>query len=365
MKIETLYNLNCSLREDNLSFLYQGNFNDDITEHILDISDSTASSNANMKKINKKVSLLLAECFQNIIRHGNNDQSQSSILSNGIFITRNIGNAYYISSANLIENSEIPHLKSRLEQLNQLSTDEIKQLYLELLVNNKISDKGGAGLGLIEMSRKSGQKLEFDFESVDDRLSYFYLQIKLNSLNDTSSKESMGINIAKEFHKLMAEDNIFLVHKGDFSSHTILPILRMIENNLAFQNNAIKNRKRLIHVLVEILQNISKHGYLENNIREGIFVMGQRYDHFLIYSGNYIANEKVANFRNYLSYLNRLTKKEIMEVYKGSLNSGIVNEKGNAGLGLLNVAKDSLDKIDFSFFKEDDQKSFFGMGIVL
>ncbi|MCX7987060.1 MAG: SiaB family protein kinase [Bacteroidales bacterium] len=362
MKIETLYNLSANLQNDKLSLLYQGNFSDDITDRIIDLSETSLSGQTDLQKIGKKVSLLLAECFQNIVRHGDfNHESKSA----GIFVTRNIGNTYYISSANLIHNKDIDGLKEKIEMLNQLSAEELKQLYLEVLTNNQRTNRGGAGLGLIEMARKSGQKLEYDFELVDNEHSYFYLQIKLKAPSANDTVETIPIGIAKDFHRIMADDNIFLIHKGDFSSHTIIPILRMIEDNLSYQNESAKNKKKLVHVLIEILQNISKHGYVENDIREGIFLMGRRYNHFLVYAGNYIENSKVLNFRNYLNYLNRLNRNELLDVYKKTLNSGIVSASGSSGLGFLNIAKDSLHKLDFSFHQVDATKSFFGLGVVI
>lgn len=362
MKIETLYALNNNLQNDKLSLLYQGSFSDDITDRIIDISETSLTQQTDLQKIGKKVSLLLAECFQNIVRHGDFSHETKSA---GIFVTRNIGNSYYISSANLIHNKDIDDLKEKIEMLNQLSPEALKQLYLEVLTNNQRTNRGGAGLGLIEMARKSGQKLEYDFETVDNEHSYFYLQIKLHAPSAAADGESLPIGIAKDFHRIMAEDNIFLIHKGDFSSHTIIPILRMIEDNLNYQKESAKNRKKLVHVLVEILQNISKHGYAENNIREGIFLMGRRYNHFLVYAGNYIENDKVQNFKNYLTYLNLLNRDELLDVYKKTLNSGIVSPNGSSGLGFLNIAKDSVHKLDFSFHRIDDQKSFFGLGVVI
>jgi hypothetical protein len=47
------------------------------------------------------------------------------------------------------------------------------------LDNNRISDKGGADLGMIDMARKSGQKLDYSFTKVNDELSFFGLQVKV------------------------------------------------------------------------------------------------------------------------------------------------------------------------------------------
>jgi len=54
MKIETLYTLNNNLQNDKLSLLYQGNFSDDITERIIDISETSLNQQTDLQKIGKK-----------------------------------------------------------------------------------------------------------------------------------------------------------------------------------------------------------------------------------------------------------------------------------------------------------------------
>ena len=44
-----------------------------------------------------------------------------------------------------------------------------------MLSVSEFSDKGGAGLGLIEMAKKTGNKLDYDFVSLDNDYSYFIL----------------------------------------------------------------------------------------------------------------------------------------------------------------------------------------------
>jgi hypothetical protein len=366
MNIQNVYQLFSNLHNDNLSFIYQGSFNDEITERIIDISESTIAAMNEQQKISNKVSFLLAECFQNVIRHGDFTMKNVSPDSTGIFVTRNIGKSYYISSANLIANKDVEGLRGKLEQLNLMSPEELKKLYLDVLTNNEISNKGGAGLGLIEMARKSGQKLEFEFEQVDKDYSYFYLQIKLKTpIQNDDIAEQVNLNVAKEFHHMMTMDNIFIIHKGDFSQHTIVPILRMIEDNLHNNKERGSNRKKVFHALVEILQNVSKHALETNGIREGIFMMGKADDRFLVYTGNYMYNNKVEMLSEHIDNLNNMNKDELFELYKLTLHLGTSTPSGDAGLGLIDIARDSSEKLQYNFTKIDDKKSFYALGVIV
>jgi hypothetical protein len=365
MNVETVYELFSNLRNDNLSFIYLGSFNDEITERIIDISETNLASKHDEARISHKVSFLLAECFQNVIRHGDTLQKSTPDAS-GIFITRNIGKSFYISSANLVENKDIEELKSKIEQINNLSHDELKKLYMNVLSNIEFSSKGGAGLGLIEMARKSGQKLDFEFEYYDDKFSYFYLQIKFKSPEENEiPAEKVNVKIAKEFHHLMSIDNIFIIHKGDFSQNSTVPILRMIEDNLhtSLENNSFK--KKTFHALVEILQNISKHSVEIDGKREGIFIIGKVDSKFLVYTGNFIHSNQVEPLSKHLDNLNILTKDELLQLYKYTLHLGTTTIKGGAGLGLIDVARDSSEKMQYKFSHVTDDLSFFSLQAII
>jgi hypothetical protein len=366
MNIDAVYDLFKNLHNDNLSFIYQGSFNDEITERIIDISESSIASKNEQAKISNKVSFLLAECFQNVIRHGEYALTKSSSESEGVFVTRNIGKSYYISSANLIDNKDIAGLRQKLEQINQMSPEDLKKMYIDVLRNEEFSNRGGAGLGLIEMARKSGQKLEFDFESVDSDYSYFYLQIKLKSPDETGNNgEIIDVKVAKDFHHFMTEDNIFIIHKGDFSQHTIIPILRMIEDNLHSHVERNNAKKKIFHALVEILQNVSKHAGEISGIKEGIFMMGRKDDKFLVYTGNLILNSNVEMLTEYLNNLNAMTKEELLELYKLTLHLGTSTLSGGAGLGLIDIARDSSEKLQFVFTPVNDTLSFYALGVII
>jgi hypothetical protein len=42
-----------------------------------------------------------------------------------------------------------------------------------------MSLKGGGGLGMIDIARKTGEKLEYDFLEIDNKVSFFTLIIKV------------------------------------------------------------------------------------------------------------------------------------------------------------------------------------------
>ena len=53
-------------------------------------------------------------------------------------------------------------------------------MYKFILNHQKLSAKGGGGLGLLDMARKTGNKLEYAFYDHDSDFSFFNLDVKIN-----------------------------------------------------------------------------------------------------------------------------------------------------------------------------------------
>jgi len=363
MKADTPHYFFQELKDDSLSFIYQGSFSDEITDMVVDLTENYLPTGG-FAKMRKKVSFLMVECFQNVIRHGDKADLSHPELSTGLFITRNLGDTFYITSANLIENVNVPYLKEKLESVNILDKEDLKSLYLDILENKELSAKGGASVGLIEIARKSGQKLEFYFEAADEKYSYFYLQIKIKSQNPTDKDFSdVSISYILEFHHLIDLENIFLIHRGNFSHAAIKPVLRMIENNIQAQVKHHTQQKIVYHLMVEILQNISDHAYQIDSNRDGIIVMGYKNQKYAIGAGNYIENEKIENFKNTLTVLTHFSKDELNEMYKMNLKGGNFLIDG-IGLGMIDIVRES-NGVEYQFFPVNEIYSFFSLIVLL
>ena len=87
---------------------------------------------------------------------------------------------YIIMTGNHIDKSKVQKLKDKIDMVNNMSKEELKTKYREVLNNEEITDKGGAGLGIIDIARRSGEKLDYEFKDVDNNHSYFSLRVKVS-----------------------------------------------------------------------------------------------------------------------------------------------------------------------------------------
>ncbi len=332
-----------SLRSDNLCFAYSGAISDTITHKIIELTQFNIDSSGNFSKLKNKISFLMAECYQNVVRHGKETAIQTNIHDKtNAFFVRSFGSSFYITSANIVKNHDIDVIKEKLDRVNSLSPEDLKVLQKQVLAKGKLSEKGGAGLGIIEMARKSGKKISFDFKLLNEEASMFYLQLELNSSDTPESSESpvnsnMSLGLMISLHNLMITENILILHKGDFAEHSVLPVIQMIEKNLHQEFDSQAGRQKLYNVSVELLQNMSMHAHRDNSANEALFILGKKNDNFYISTTNYIDEEKSAKLREHLGNLKIMSKEELNTLYREKLQTIINESECNGGIGLIYI----------------------------
>jgi hypothetical protein len=87
--------------------------------------------------------------------------------------------SYWITTRNLLKTIDIPDLCKRIERINIYSENELKNLYKETISNGKLSDQGGAGLGLLIIAKSSCKKINYTFEQINQEFSFFTLIIEI------------------------------------------------------------------------------------------------------------------------------------------------------------------------------------------
>jgi len=351
--------------DDSLSFLYHGFMSDEFTTKIISIIEKNIRKNDEPAIVRNKVAYLIAESFQNIFRHGESLNKGKSRFSNpGFFSIRVSGDTYIISTANLISKGNKEKVEKKLLQINSLDKDQLKLLFKEVLGSLDLSDKGGAGLGLIDMARKTGNNLEYDFEKLNEDLFLFYFQIRFNSKTiDNDNTTNYPISITKGFHEVMDQNNTYLIYKGDFSHENVLTLLKITERNLQINPFENKSLKTLIYlILTELLQNISKHSYALENKKTGIFLIGKDFNKYVLSTGNFIENTNIPALKENLNNLNSRNSDELRELFINRIKNGEFDSHGNAGIGFIKIAKE-CHEIKYSLSPVNDVYSFLTINI--
>ena len=181
-----IYELHKTMVTRNLILVYEGEFTQEITKSVLAMAERNMDAIGEDSSIKRKVFNVMVECLQNIVKHSDEiDDLNYSTRNSAIFMIGKQEDKYIITSGNPVANDKMITLQTKLEYINNLDKEGLKTYYKDVIKNNKgLSAKGGAGLGFIDMARKSGQKLQFDFEPINESISFFSLKtvIKRNQL---------------------------------------------------------------------------------------------------------------------------------------------------------------------------------------
>jgi hypothetical protein len=85
---------------------------------------------------------------------------------------------YWTSVGNVVDDTAKNLLMERIDELNGMDAMELKKAYKQTLREGSFSDKGGAGLGLIEIARKSSDKLDYSFDDMGNGRYFFTFNVK-------------------------------------------------------------------------------------------------------------------------------------------------------------------------------------------
>lgn len=356
------YRFHLSAIDDDLCLNYRGPFLDDITSRIIDISENTIAESKGLSKVNRKVSFLLVECFQNIIKHSDHNELKGASPFSGMFAFRNKGQAYVINSINPVKKEEVPFLSKTVDMVNSMDGEALKHIYKRQLIHSDLSEKGGAGLGLIELARRSGQQLNYRFSDLDETRSYFHQQVVFLDSDEMKSESLNHLDSTYDCFNEMGRSEILMQYKGDFSQRSILPILDIVENNLLNPESGQFHYKKVGHLLIEVLQNISKHGKQHSIKKSGVFMLGRQEEKHYIIAGNVVGTAERDGLMMILEELRDKDVEQLKELHKQRMKESMFRDNSsNAGLGLIEIARASNGKLACDFQKIDDNSTFFSL----
>jgi hypothetical protein len=172
-----IYEIHQMMLKHNIILVYEGEFTQEITKSVLAMAERNMDSMGEESNIKRKVFNVMVECLQNIVKHGDEYISGQLPTQSAIFMIGKHEDSYVITSGNPVKDDEIEGLKEKLDKINSLDKDGLKVLYKDIIKSGTgLTYRGGAGLGFVDMARKSGHKLEYGFESLGNDLSFFSLK---------------------------------------------------------------------------------------------------------------------------------------------------------------------------------------------
>jgi predicted DNA-binding protein (UPF0278 family) len=171
-----------------------------------------------------------------------------------------------------------------------------------------------------------------------------------------------------DLYRQMESNNILLSFKGAITSELLSSVLQIMESKMEDLEESLKTRRKVFNVLVECLQNLYHHiddfevvGTIDEvtQKKSAIFLIAKNPTDYSILTGNFLLNENVEKLRGRIDLINSFDREELKEYYKTILNNGEMSSKGGGGLGFIDIAKKSGEKLEYNIIQLDEKYSFF------
>ena len=115
------------------------------------------------------------EMTQNIRHYARRQGYDEHTATATVAVARDPQGHYQVSAGNLVEAADGQRLVETVEHLAGLDAAELKQAYKQQLRRPREDAESGAGLGLIDMARKSSRPMAATLQALPSGLSFFSL----------------------------------------------------------------------------------------------------------------------------------------------------------------------------------------------
>ncbi|MBZ4676714.1 MAG: hypothetical protein JG782_1334 [Anaerophaga sp.] len=173
--LEFAYQLYKTMKTNEINLVYEGEVTQEITKTFTSLTEKNMARSEEPNQVQRKVFNVMVECLQNISKHADTLSDEADDDRRGIVMVSKGDDSYKIITGNVIRNSKVPGLKESLEHINSLDKAGLSSLYKQQIMEAKLSEKGGAGLGLIDIAKKTGSKLSYQFKELNEDMSFFIL----------------------------------------------------------------------------------------------------------------------------------------------------------------------------------------------
>jgi hypothetical protein len=179
----------------------------------------------------------------------------------------------------------------------------------------------------------------------------------------------MSFNL-KEYYQDLSKGDVLLAYKGSITSELINDVLEGVEKKLDDAHEESKTRKKIYNVLVESMQNLFHHieeyheGISEDlDPKFGVVVIEKENGLYKVTTGNFVNSTKIKFLKEKIDKINSLTKDELKDMYKFILNHQKLSAKGGGGLGLVDIARKTGNKLEYAFYNYNNNYYFFNLTI--
>lgn len=138
---------------------YKGRLTSDVRVQLFDLLKCIALSNLGKRSDIKKLIGIALELLDNAQRYNS---------SNDVDFKWHIEDSYLVVTIkNKATETDAKRLMEAVQAIDKMTPEEISKAFMDQLKNEGFGDKGGAGLGMLQIARKVGKNISAEVHAID------------------------------------------------------------------------------------------------------------------------------------------------------------------------------------------------------
>lgn len=349
-------------------FVYRGTVTNENSESLLMLLEKEMEESNFGSPGRKRLFLFVLESLQNVSRHS----SRQSDRDMSLVIYSKTDKGYRVTTANVITREESLPLKEQLDLLNSMDAEGIKNLYLQKLIGEGFSDKGGAGLGLIEMARKAGNRLDYDFIDIDGDNLYFILSKKVEQGGEVSTQEEPRTETGPDgkrvvyLERMMADNGIAMIWSGPVTSGIGKNVLSFTETRMNETDIGLKARRKMFSIMMESLQIIARYNPGNEEAEKygmPLAMLVSEDGGMKFTTGNLISENQLTLLLDNLEQINSYDRKGLKGFYRNLLSDKDLSGDQTGVMSLVDIARRSGYKLEYDFERINETYSYYVISV--
>lgn len=225
---------------DSTVFLYSGRFHDGQTPHLITLGEEVLERDDPRAGGRNKLAFIMVEAFQNILRHRDRDAGGARSL----FVMRSRPGRRSVAAVNPMVAGEEDALEELLQRIRAADAPGLKRMFLERLGDSARNPRGGAGLGLIEMARRSGHKLRHRIVQRGDGSALFFLEVVLGDVEGEG--ETKALDELQHMYEVVQQERIVLHFRHPGAPSILEAVLKVLADDLDEQGRGDARRQAFL-----------------------------------------------------------------------------------------------------------------------
>jgi hypothetical protein len=337
MDVRIAYALHRALHGDVFSFGYSGAFHDEQSARLIALGEAAMEGSGAARSARQRLAYVMVEAYQNIIRHRTRlPQEVARGYGRSLFQLRCHPGGQQVVSVNPVLQADLPELCAALEDLSGLDAAQLKERFLSKLGNDGPRQRGGAGLGLIEMARRSGQELRYGIKGLGEEHALFLLQICFGD----DPELDRAIPMTAVLSGTIVQQDILFFFRGPRMSAVDDALVQLMEKDLDERGELALERKRGFLAMSGVLDQLSAPGAV------GMMLMARTLERYELVAGVPLDPERAASVGGMIDRVNAMDEQELRALYRDLL-LGRGAEQDPLVLALVDLARTSPEPLEW------------------